>query len=460
MPIRFRLTLWYCLIFGLLLVAITTLIYFAHRNAHYNDIDRLLTSLSYHIEDDLNREARMGKELSSIKIDFDQYYLEGVSFVVKDGEGTIYQSSKNYDPTIERPNIEMPKLGNEYLSTFQYPGIGPFRMLIRPITLTDHRVIYIQEETPLKRINFTFKRFKLFVFAVTALGLVLAAFAGWFLAKQALRRIGIISQTARTISASQEFSQRVLHEGPKDELGELVETFNGMLTSLEKAYMSQRRFIADASHELRAPLTTIRGNLDILKKSNFISKEDQQEIIEDMRSESIRMSKLVAELLSLARTDVGQEVNMKIVNVSKIVHEVNMEIQAWDHNITIDCKAEEGVTTWGNEDLLKQLILILMENAIKYTPDLGRVTLHLFDEENDVVIVVEDTGIGITEDEMPFIFERFYRSNEARMKSPDGTGLGLSIAKSIIDQHNGSITVKSVAGTGSTFRIRLPRIKK
>lgn len=458
MPIRLRLTLWNCLIFGSLLITLTSTIYMVHRQSHYNEIDRLLSSVSIHVHEEVEREIKKGKALAEFRLLAGEFYMTGVYVVIKDPAGNKIVATSDTVKVPDSPFSTIASMEQESLHTVADPALGRYRMLIKPIWLEGRMIGYIQAEIALNAVDTSLYRFGWFIFAVIILGLVLATISGWFLSRNALSRVETISQTAKAIAAAQGFHQRVMHQGPRDELGELAETFNNMLESLEKAYISQRRFLADASHELRAPLTTIRGNLDILQKVKTMPQEEHDEILQDIRSEAIRMSKMVGELLSLARADAGQEIHMQVVDLSQIVKAVELELVAWSARVKLIYNVREGTKTWGNTDLLKQLLLILMDNAIRYTSEGGNVSLTILEESENVAVRVVDTGIGIDANDLPFIFERFYRSETARSHAPDGTGLGLSIAKWIVDQHNGNILVTSTPGQGTEIEVRLPII--
>ncbi len=454
LPIRLRLTLWYCAIFGLLLTVITVTIYMNHIVSHYRQIDQVLEDDFIHLQKDLQSIGDFYPSPAE-PIFTDEIYVGNVNILLLDSYGNEVYSNSNLFSSL-------PKGGREEqigLQTVAGPDGDRYRILIKPIQYNGEGMGRVQMAVNLAPVDFSLLTFGIFIILITLSGLVLAAIAGWFLAKKALSRVEMIRQTASAISASQDFHQRVLHIGPMDELGELSKTFNEMLSSLEKAYMSQKRFLADASHELRAPLTTIRGNLDILQKWERIPWDEQQEILQDMRKEAIRMSKMVAELLSLARADAGQELQMQPIDLSLMIEEVKGEVQAWQKNQEYSFHAKPLMKTWGDPDSLKQLLLILVDNAVRYTPHEGRVTVQGLEERQAILLRITDSGIGIETQDLPFIFDRFYRSQEARLYSPDGTGLGLSIAKWIIDQHRGSISVTSKSGKGTEFEIRLPKIK-
>lgn len=456
MPIRVRLTLWYCCIFGFILMGVVSTLYYAHQAAHFAEMDRSLTSISFHILDELEKDLVHGKTLAQAHLRYDGMSMDDLYVIVRNSSGEQVAANVNITDNQFNPNLQQ----KELVYTITDSSIGRIRMMIRPVMVDNRIVGYLETGISLKQLDKALFRFKWFIAGISAVGLLLAIIGGWIVAKKFLHRVELISQTARKIAASQGFDQRVLHSGPKDEIGELVETFNDMLTSLEKAYMSQKRFIADASHELRAPLTTIRGNIDILQKMKNIPKEEQSEILKDMQSEAVRMSKLVGNLLSLARADAGQEFRFQSVDLSKLMLEVTTEAKSWNRKVEIQCKVRSETMVWGDPDLLKQLILILVENAIRYTPEGGHVWLSVCAAKEWITFKIKDNGIGIQKDEIAFIFERFFRSDRARLQSPEGTGLGLSIAKWIVEQHQGSIFVESEPNQGTEFTIQFHAIIK
>jgi two-component system, OmpR family, sensor kinase len=460
LPIRLRLTLWNCFIFGTIIVIVTSVVYYAHRQAHYKDVDMMLKTITSHVHEEIGKQLDKGRSLENVQVSIDELGLDQIAVMIRDRSGKLIETN-------DHPFFGEHKLLNGKLDVSQsfFQTITDNKGIrIRVLTTPFHRkgVIagYIQTLYSLKDLDQSLQKFQWMVISLTAIGIIFAFFAAWFLAKKTLARVDLIRKTANAIAVSQDFQQRVLHIGPSDELGKLTETFNHMLDSLEKAYTNQKRFLTDASHELRAPLTTIRGNLDILHKIKNISEEEKEEIITDIRNEAIRMSKLVADLLSLARADAGQKARKDIINLSSISEGVMSEIDSWEKNIKINSYIEENVYIFGDEAAIKQLMIILIDNAIKYSFPNGTVSLFVTKENNQAVIHVKDKGIGIGKAELPFLFERFYRTDEAKRHSQDGTGLGLAIAKSIVDDHGGSILLKSNLQEGSEFTIQFNLIKE
>jgi signal transduction histidine kinase len=263
-------------------------------------------------------------------------------------------------------------------------------------------------------------------------------------------------------------------------LGQVVETFNEMLASLESASQAQRRFVADASHELRAPLTTIQGNLAFLQRhGGELPSEERRTMLSDAYEEALRLAELVEELLLLARADAGGatqpgdqltesataqstrgaapvELDRAVLQLVRLLRR-RLEIEG--SKVQLEVGHIEPVRVHGDEESLRRVMLILLDNAIKYTPirgeeGEGRVIVSLERSDGQAVLRVRDTGIGIDPADLPHIFERFYRADRAR--SRQGTGLGLSIAQTLVEQMGGHITAESMPGKGSTFSVRLP----
>jgi two-component system, OmpR family, sensor kinase len=317
--------------------------------------------------------------------------------------------------------------------------------------------------------------------------LVGALIGSWIVATRVLRPLAGIVATARTIAASTargtrlgNLSQRVPQAGGRDEMAQVVETFNEMLASLESATHAQRRFVADASHELRAPLTTMQGNLAFLQRHlDELPPEERRSMLSDAHGETLRLAELVEELLLLARADAhvdtppeAHELDAMSVEgtqkrpiveldhaVLQLVRQLRRRLSMEGATLKLEIGHIEPMRVRGDEESLRRVILILLDNALKYTPsngegEVGRVIVSLERTDGQAVLRVRDTGIGIDPADLPHIFERFYRADRAR--SRQGTGLGLPIAQTLVEQHGGHITAESTPGKGSTFSIWLP----
>jgi len=249
-----------------------------------------------------------------------------------------------------------------------------------------------------------------------------------------------------------------------------------MLANLEKAYKYQQRFVADASHELRAPITSIRCNLDLLAKAPDLAPNEVEAALTDARAEADRMGRLVNDLLTLARSDNTSQVSIvhgykksqaysEKVDLDSLLLAVYRQYRPVDEDGQDERKQNgpriilQDITpaqVYGDADELKQALVALLDNAIKYTPYEGSVALSLSTDNSSALLRVSDTGIGILAEDLPYIFERFYRADPARTRDCGGSGLGLAIAKSIVEEHAGSIEVESTPGKGSTFLVKIP----
>jgi signal transduction histidine kinase len=293
----------------------------------------------------------------------------------------------------------------------------------------------------------------------SAAATVLAFGIGWFLAGTTLRPIQRITQTAQAIGESRDFSSRVTYQGPPDELGRLAMTFNAMLARLEDAYQQvahalkvQRDFVADVSHELRTPLTTIRGNLALLQRDPPLPDEDRVDILEDLTEESGRLTRLVTDLLTLARADAGRQLALAPINVSEIVDDVCRQMQVVAPEYTWNVEHPKTATARANADALKQTLLILLDNAVKHGQD--PITVSVEASDHHVTLAVQDSGPGMAPDLQARIFDRFYRGDSSR--STPGFGLGLAIAHALVEAQHGTLDLTSEPGVGSTFTVRLP----
>jgi signal transduction histidine kinase len=294
------------------------------------------------------------------------------------------------------------------------------------------------------------------------LSLVGALAATWLVAGRALRPVDLMADTAEEIGRTRDLSRRLPEIHSRDEVSRLSGSFNSMLAELQDAYhrlestlATQQRFVADASHELRTPLTTILSNVGLLLGGKRLTEIDRGAALRDIEDESERMSRLVQELLTLARADAGQHLELGPVNVASIASDVCRQARRLhpDRQIELrDGKAPAAVE--GNADALKQLLWILVDNAVRHTPKNSPVKVSVQREAGAVALSVDDEGPGIPAADREQIFERFYQADPAR--SGEGTGLGLAIARWIAREHRGSVVAGESSQGGASFRVRLP----
>jgi len=296
------------------------------------------------------------------------------------------------------------------------------------------------------------------------LALALAGLASWLLVRRALRPLERLTMTAAAIAAAGDHARRLESQGPRDEIAFLSRTINTMLEALDEAHRQvqevselRRQFLADVSHELRTPLTIMLSSLDLIDKVGALDPTFQADTLVSMRVEVERMARMVTQLLILARSDAGTSVAHEPLLLSDVLAEAWRQAHAAGHGGTLrglEVDDVNGAVVRGNPDYLTQLFLILLDNAVKYTPAGGTVTMQATAHAATVAVTVTDTGIGIAAADVPHVFERFYRAANARSRG--GIGLGLAIARRVVEQHDGRIVVESAPGHGSRFTVSLP----
>jgi heavy metal sensor kinase len=289
---------------------------------------------------------------------------------------------------------------------------------------------------------------------------ILAGLGGLFLASRVLKPVEQITKTAQEIEES-DLSRRITVKND-DELGRLASTLNDMIGRLEAAFSRQRQFTADASHELRTPLAIMQAEAT-LALSKERSEADYRKSLETISQESAYMSSVIGKLLFLARSDAGKEqLNFEDVELKELITQLstNVEALAADKGIKFSVDAPENLLVYGDKVKIRQLFINILENAVRYTPEGGYISVSILKKDKNAVIAISDTGIGIPAEHLPHIFERFYRVDKARSRADGGVGLGLAIAKYIADSHNGKIEVASQIGKGTTFTITLPLKKE
>lgn len=297
----------------------------------------------------------------------------------------------------------------------------------------------------------SFYRFLIIALFVGFAGATASLFLAVLLTPSSFKPLEDIADVARQITNADDLSMRVPYTEREDEIGVLARSFNQLLERMERLFQTQQQLLADVSHELRTPLTAIRGNVDLMRRMGEGDEESLDIILEELE----RMTRLVGDLLLLARADAGGiPLERKPVEVDPLLFEIYHQVMMLDISVNVTLDEVDQVCVLGDADRLKQLMWNLVSNAIKYTPAGGEVHLSLSKNDGWARFVVQDTGVGISPQELPYIFDRFYRVDKSRSQS--GSGLGLSIARYIAEAHGGRIEVASEVGQGTTFTVLLP----
>ena len=453
--IRVRLALVYAAVLALVLFLFGGLLYLAVERHLAAQTDQSVAELAHHVTAAIPAGSRLDPESLHLA-NIDPFAAPGLHIQILDAEGLPLVHSAGLGekmlPRSER-EVRSALLGVATYYTASAEG-ERIRVYNLPLQHAGVTVGVIQVGKSYHDYDLTLARLGQAELAGGFLAILAAGLAGWAVAGGALRPIAEMTETARAIASARDFARRLPQHKSADEVGRLAAAFNEMLDSLAAAYGLQQRFVADASHELRAPLTTIAGNLEFVRKVESLSPEERREALDDALVEARRMGRLVGELLDLARADSGQKLVGAPVALAPLLDRVRQELATRAEKVDLRWQTACDVTVWGDADQLKQLALTLLDNALKYTPAGGRVTVSLNREARQAVLRVADTGIGIEPADLPHVFERFYRADRARGR--DGTGLGLAIAKAIVGRHGGTIEVASTPGRGSTFSVRLP----
>jgi heavy metal sensor kinase len=292
--------------------------------------------------------------------------------------------------------------------------------------------------------------------AGTILTLVGTGVLGWLLIGRALRPVSALTSAADHIVATGRLDARIVHDGSSDEVGTLVRSFNLMVGRLERSFTQQRQLLADTSHELRNPLTVLRANLEIIEEMD--ASDELYEVASEAHVEVVRMTRLVNDLLLLGQGDSSQALEWKPVDLAPLLDRIMERARLVSAGHEIEASEVESMTVTGDADRLYQAIWNLVENALRYTPVTGRVSLAVRHEHGQAVIRVQDNGPGIGTEHQGRIFERFYRVDSARSRRSGGTGLGLAIVRWIAEAHGGQVTLTSRPGQGCTFEITVPAI--
>jgi signal transduction histidine kinase len=291
--------------------------------------------------------------------------------------------------------------------------------------------------------------------------LVAAAIGIWLVAGRALRPLDLVARTAEDIRVTRDLTRRLPEAPGWSDLNRLAQAFNGMLERLEEAQQrlasalaAQQRFVADASHELRTPLTSIRNNAGLLLGRSDVSAADRDAALEDIAAESERMSRLVRDLLTLARSDADQRIELAPLQFDALVEDVGRQAQQLNPTRRFDVHAQPARVK-GDPDSLRRLLWILLDNAVKFTADNGCIHLSVIKNDGRVITRVADDGVGIAREHVDRIFDRFFQSDASRAGS--GAGLGLAIARAIVHGHGGTVAAaNNVGAPGASFTIDLP----
>jgi two-component system OmpR family sensor kinase len=451
MSLRARLTLLYTTLLGVILFIFGASIYGLVSFLLVNQIDEtLIQTFGVILENTTVREVGNRNEITLPSLDLkSDVFTQAWS---RDGvlqASNIEQLNSPLDPT-GLPS-QIPIFRDVYIENVH------LRVLTVPLQIGERPIGTLQMATNLAVVDTTQRALVTVLLVGSIICLGVAAFAGWLSTGQALAPLERVTETALQITRADDLSRRIPYQGSADdEVGKLIQAFNQTLSRLENLFNAQRRFIADVGHELRTPLTVIKGNVDLMTRMGCTDDESMVGI----ENEVDRLTRLVGDLLLLAQAESGKlPLDAQTVELDTLLLDALNQMQVLaGERLNLRLGEIDQVLVCGDPDRLKQVIVNLVGNAIKYTPEGGDVRVGLSKTDTEAKLVVSDTGPGIPSEDLPHVFERFYRGEKSRTRSKDGKGfgLGLSIAFWIVRNHDGRIEVDSVEGEGTTFCVWLP----
>ncbi len=455
MSIQNRLLLIYTLIFSAAFIVFALIIYFFPSSRILAEIDNDLQTLAEEVIRPGNFEMTPGGQVRvSLTDDLITLRTASTFLLITDENGEILARSGNLSGFNGLLNPD--GLGAEPSFKLVNPEDTPIRVLSQPIYMENDTSQPLIGYLQVGRLINTYESFIRLLVIALMVGFA-AATASLFLAvwltPSLFRPLDDIAKTANQISRADDLSLRVPYSDRTDEIGVLARALNQSLERLDKQFQNQQRLLADVSHELRTPLTAIRGNVDLMDRMG----EGDPLSLESIRIEVDRMTRLVGDLTMLARADAGGlPLEKKQIELDNLLFEVYRQFSMIEKPVDVSITAVDQVYVMGDPDRLKQLFINLIDNAIKYTPDGGQVDLSLSKLDGWAQFEVKDTGLGIPAEDLPHIFDRFYRVDKGRARTQGGSGLGLSIAKWVAKAHGGDIQVESEVGVGTIFTLRLP----
>jgi two-component system OmpR family sensor kinase len=455
MSLRLRLTILYSALTGGILLIFGVLLYSLVNILLVTQVDTTL----YQTANDLLIGWRVGPtgELSQEtlpKLNLTSF----IYFQIWDNYGRLHSSS----PSLGQINQPFDPIGYQLKKTIYRNSMVQkvnLRVLNVPLKAGERPVGTLQVAASMTMIDTTRHLLVQTIIIIAGFAILFAAFLSWFFIGQALSPMIDITESALRITDADDLSQRIPQRNPENnEMGRLVTAFNDTLERLEHLFISQQRFLADVSHELRTPLTVIKGNVALMRRM----KEMDKESLDNIEDEADRLTRLVGDLLLEAQAESGKlPLHFAKIELDTLLLEVfkEMRILARDR-VHLKLPEIDQIVINGDRDRLKQVLINLIANAINYTPSGGDVVLSLGIVGDNARLIVRDTGLGIPPEDLPHLFERFYRAEKSRSRSKiGGFGLGLSIAYWIVNHHGGQIEVDSAEGKGTTFCIYLPLLK-
>ncbi len=462
--IRLRLTAWYTLVLLLILLVLGLgITYVLERELRAYVDDQLLTTAT-----DMTAQFEVGFRFERPVVIVpppDAFSFPSQLIQVVDIRGQIWFRTENLDDRSMPVDLDAVEFGAIRFSSTVIDGVT-VRILTYPIEIQDTVVGSVVVGEPLIQVTRTLDDLRRQFLVASLFGVGLALLGGWFITRRALKPVDEMTATARRIvgtsSDALPLAARLSVPGTGDEIARLGETINDLLARLEQALETQSRFVADASHELRTPLTAVQGNIDLLERQlerSNMGSVSIEETISELRRESKRMTRLVGDLLMLARLEstTGLSLDLEANDIGPIVDDAVRTARALHPATPFLIEQDIDVQATVDAPRVEQVLVILLDNAARASDAGSAVTLSCRSDDTSVAIAVADRGAGIAAEDLPYVFERFYRADSSRQRASGGTGLGLAIAHAVVKAHDGKIEIESEPDQGTVVTMTLPR---
>lgn len=460
--VRGRLTLWYVSALALILILFGVAVYVIFSRALHRRVDQELRATIEISITSLNHDTQEGQSPpSAAQSTAAELSHPQQAMMIFDDSGQLLATHRGEeDFPVQLPERAGIPEADVYLYTVKNQEGRNHRIAVRRVTIPPANTPYIiLASQPLRLVEAELESLREILYFAAPIVLLIAGIGGWFLARQGLAPVTAMARSAREIGAGS-LDRQLPVVNARDELGQLATTFNDLLARLNAAFEEQRRFMADASHELRNPLSVMSTAAGVTLKKEHRAEDEYREALQIVAEQTRRLSRIVNDMFMLARADSGQyPLRKRTLYLDDLLEEVARagSVLATDKSASVKLSNLPEAVFHGDEDLLRQMLLNLVDNAVKFTPTDGIVTLSLERYDNNYLLSVADSGPGIPAEERQHIFERFYRADRKRSRVPDGgAGLGLSISRWIARAHDGDIELGDSETTGTKFIVRLP----
>ena len=458
--IRFRLTFWYSLTFFLGLLLAFTAFYLITNRVLFKQTDTSLISHGQKVVDVVSQKTDSMHQILSQRAFIGEFSeIPGMLVTILDNKGQLVSSSMMccYDQKIFRDLFQQAITKKEFLIVNQTVSGESMRFFVSPVYTQNLFLGVVLVGHPIGIIQSSLNSILVILAVISVLLLIPTVFGGYFLSKKALMPISDLSEKLKYIT-TENLHQKVENPRSADEIEKLIKSFNLLLDRLNQAFKRERQFIGDIAHELKTPISIISGNLELTLSKNRTAKE-YQKALKETAIDASRMSLTLNNVLDLAWSQADNfKINLKTFSLSKVVDDA-VEIAAGLarlKQITVKSSLEKNIYISGHPDKLIRSILNIIDNAVKYSPPKTAITINLTKKDRHAYLEIKDQGKGISQKDLPHIFDRFYRAEE--VKNIQGSGLGLAIAKGIITAHQGHLSVESSSNRGTKVSIIIPLV--